>query len=195
MPTKKASSGRSAKKGAAKRASKKPAAKARKAKPVPDGYTTVTAHLVLDDCAGAIEFYKKAFGAKERMRMPGPGGKIVHAELQVGSSRIMVNDEMPPMPNQPGVFKSPKAAGAATSALFLYVPNVDKVFERAVQAGCTVRMPPTDMFWGDRFGQVMDPYGHGWGMATHTEDMTPKQMAKRQQEFFAKMQQGGGPPA
>jgi PhnB protein len=193
MPTKKAA-GRSAHKGAAKRAtSKKASAKARKAKPVPDGYSTVTAHIVVDDCAGAIEFYKKAFGAREKMRMPGPGGKIVHAELQVGSSRIMLNDEMPPMPNQPGVFKSPKAAGAATSALFLYVPNVDQTFQRAVSAGCTVRMPPEDMFWGDRFGQVMDPYGHGWGMATHKEDLTPSQIAKRQKEFFAKMQ-GGGPP-
>ena len=131
-------------------------------KPVPDGYHAVTPHLVLDDCAGAIELYARAFGAREILRMPGPGGKIVHAEIQVGDSRIMMSDEMPPMPGQPGVFKSPRSAGLSTAALFLYLPDVDAAFERALKAGCTVRMKVTDMFWGDRYGQVIDPFGHTW---------------------------------
>lgn len=173
-----------------KTAAKKAAPK--KAKPIPDGYHTVTPHLVLDDCARALDFYKGAFGAREILRMPGPGGKIVHAEIQVGDSRIMMNDEMPPMPGQPGVYRSPKAAGLATAAVFLYVKDVDAVFVRAVKAGCTVRQPPADMFWGDRYGQVIDPFGHTWGMATHKEDPTPAEMGRRQQEFFAKMSQGGG---
>jgi PhnB protein len=168
---------------------------AKKAKPIPEGYQTVTPHVVLDDCARAIDFYTKAFGAKERMRMPGPGGKIAHAEIKIGDSIVMMNDEMPSMPGQPGVYKSPKAAGFATAALFLYVKDVDAAFERAVKAGCTVRTPVTDMFWGDRWGQVIDPFGLTWGLATHKEDLTPKQMAKRQQEFMAKMQQGTRPSA
>jgi PhnB protein len=164
----------------------------RRASAVPAGFTTVNAHLVQDDCARAIEFYKKAFGAKEGLRMPGPGGKIVHAEVVIGSSRLMMSDEMDPMPGQPGVYKSPKSAGLNTGALFLYVPNVDKWFNRAVEAGCTVRSPLMDMFWGDRFGQVIDPFGHTWGMATHTEDVSPAEMKRRQQDFFAKMSAGGG---
>jgi PhnB protein len=159
--------------------------------PVPAGYHTVTAHLILDDCARAIDFYVKAFGAKETIRMSIPGGKIAHAEIKIGDSRIMMNDEMPPMrPGQPGVYKSPKAAGLATAGLFLYVKNVDQVFDRAVKAGCTARQAPTDMFWGDRFGEVIDPFGHTWAMATHVEDVSPAAMRKRQQEMMAKMGQG-----
>ena len=160
-------------------------------KPIPDGYHTITPHLVLDDCAQAIEFYKKAFGAEEILRMPGPNGKIVHSEIRIGDSAVMMNDEMPPMPGQPGSYKSPKSAGLSTAALFLYVHDVDSVFNRAVKAGCTVRSPVADMFWGDRYGQVIDPFGHTWAIATHKEDISPQDMAKRQQEFFAKMQQGG----
>jgi len=163
-----------------KKAARKPS---RRAKAVPAGYQTVTPHLVLDDCAKAIEYYKKAFGARELLRMPGPDGKIAHAEIRVGTSRVMMSDEMPSM-GQPGVYRSPKAAGLNTAALFLYVAGVDKWFDRAVKAGCTVRMPLTDMFWGDRYGQVIDPFGHTWGMATHLEDLTPKQMAARQKEAF-----------
>jgi PhnB protein len=172
---------------------KKPARRAaakRRAQAVPRGFSTVNAHIVQDDCARAIEFYKKAFGAREGLRMPGPGGKIVHAEVVIGASRLMMSDEMDPMPGQPGVYKSPKSAGLNTAALFLYVPNVDKWFERALAAGCTVRSPLMDMFWGDRFGQVIDPFGHTWGMATHTEDVSPAQMKRRQQEFFAQMSGG-----
>jgi PhnB protein len=174
---------------ATQRTTKRTATKGR-AKAVPAGFQTVNAHIVQDDCARAIEFYKKAFGAKEGLRMPGPGGKIVHAEVVIGSSRLMMSDEMDPMPGQPGVYKSPKSAGLNTAALFLYVPNVDKWFDRAVQAGCTVRSPLVDMFWGDRFGQVIDPFGHTWGMATHTDDVSPAEMRRRQQDFFAKMSAG-----
>jgi PhnB protein len=169
---------------------KKPAAKRRSA--IPAGYAGVTPHLVLDQCAQAIEFYKTAFGAKESLRMSGPGGKIAHAEIALAGSRVMMSDEMAPMPGQPGVYKSPKAAGFATGGLFLYLKDVDAAFDRAIQAGCTVRTPPTDMFWGDRFAQVIDPFGHTWGMGTRLYDLTPKQIAKRQQEFFAKMPTGPG---
>ena len=161
-------------------------------KPVPDGYHTITPHLVLDDCAKAIELYKRAFGAEEILRMPGPGSKIVHPEIRIGDSTVMMSDEMPPMSGQPGIYKSPKSAGLSTAALFLYVPDADSAFDRAVQAGCTVRSPVTDMFWGDRYGQVLDPFGHTWAIATHQEDVAPQDMAKRQQEFFARMQQSGG---
>ena len=157
-------------------------------KPIPEGYHTVTPHLVLSDCAQAIDFYTRAFGARETLRMPGPGGTIVHAEIRIGDSVVMVNDEMQPIPGQPGLFKSPNAAGLATAALFLYVEDVDAAFDRALKAGCTVRMPLENMFWGDRYGQVIDPFGVTWAMATHKEDLTPDQIATRQKEFFAKMQ-------
>lgn len=159
----------------------------RKTRAVPDEYQTITAHIVLDDCAKAIEFYGKAFGAKEALRMPGPGGKIIHSEVQVGTSRLMMSDEMPPMPGQPGAYKSPKSAGLSTAALFLYVDDVDKWFDRALKAGCTVRTPLMDMFWGDRFGQVIDPFGHTWGMATRTEDVSAAEMKRRQQAMLAQM--------
>jgi PhnB protein len=158
--------------------------------PVPEGYHTVTPHLVLNECARAIDFYEQAFGAQEVFRMPGPDGKVAHAEIRIGDSVVMLSDEMPPMPNQPITFKSPKAVGAATGGLFLYVQDVDSAFDRAVKAGCTVRMPVADMFWGDRYGQLVDPFGHGWALATHKEDLTPEQIQTRQEEFFAKMREG-----
>jgi PhnB protein len=161
---------------------------ARKAKPVPDGFHTVTPHVVLDDCAKAIDFYKKAFGAKEGVRHLVPGGKIAHAEIQVGDSKVMMGDEMPPMPGQAGVYKSPKSAGLSTAALYLYVKDCDAAFDRAVKAGCTIRQPVTDMFWGDRYGQVIDPFGLTWAIATHIEDVSPAEMKKRHQAFVAKMQ-------
>lgn len=160
---------------------------------IPSGYHTVTAYLVQDDCAKALEFYKGAFGARERMRMAGPDAKIAHAEIKIGSSIVMMSDEMRPMPGQPGTYKSPRAAGLSTCGLFLYVNDVDASFDRAVRAGCIVRQPLTDMFWGDRYGQVIDPFGHTWGMATHKEDVSPAEMARRQREMFAKMGGGGQP--
>jgi PhnB protein len=150
-------------------------------------------YLVQDDCARALAFYKEAFGARERMRMPGPDGKIAHAEIKVGDSIVMMADEMPPMPGQPGTYKAPRAAGLTTAGLFLYLNNVDAAFDRAVKAGCTVRQPVTDMFWGDRFGQLIDPFGHTWSMATHTEDVSPAEMGRRQREMLAKMGGGGQP--
>lgn len=173
------------------------AAKPRKSKApfVPRGFNTVTPHIVQQDCAKALEFYKAAFGARAGLLMSMPGGKIVHCEMFIGDSGVMMSDEMDPMPGQPGVFKAPGSAGLATGALFLYVKDVDALFGRAVGAGCTVRSPLMDMFWGDRFGQVIDPFGHTWGMATHTEDVPAKEMKRRHDAFLEQMKGGGAPPA
>lgn len=143
----------------------------KKVKPIPKGYHSVTPALNQADAAQTIDFCKKAFGAKQRMSMPAPGGKIAHAELQIGDSIIMLNDAMqePPQP----------------AALFLYVPDVDKTVAKAVKAGATVLMPVQDMFWGDRFGRVVDPSGNKWGIATHREDVSPKEMKKRAAAAFS----------
>lgn len=151
-------------------------------KAVPDGYHTVTASLTVKDGAAATDFYQRAFGAREIMRVNSPDGKIMHAEIQVGDSRVMLADEHPGMG-----CAAPVSVGQATGSLYLYVPDVDAAFQRAVAAGAKVVMPVTDMFWGDRFGAVDDPSGHRWGLATHVEDPTPEQMAHRQREFFASM--------
>ncbi len=145
-----------------------------KVKPVPDGYHTLTPYLVIRDAAKAIEFYEKAFGAKETFRMPGPGGKIMHAELQIGDSMLMLAEEMP----EYGA-KSPQALGGSPVNVFLYVEDADKVFNQAVAAGATVTMPLADQFWGDRYGKLADPFGHQWSVATHKEDVAPEEMAKR----------------
>jgi PhnB protein len=152
-------------------------------KPIPDGYHAVTPCLTVKGGAQAIEFYKKAFGATEHFRMPGPDGKsLMHAELKIGDSIVMLSDEQPSMG-----CKAPTSVGACTGYLFLYVKDVDAAFKRAVEAGAKVVMPPADMFWGDRFGQVDDPFGHRWGLGTHKEDVAPDEIAKRQQQFFASM--------
>lgn len=162
----------------------KPAQK--KAAPVPPQYRTVTAHLIVSPCSEAIAFYGKAFGAKALYSMPGPGGLIMHSEIKVGDAIVMLSDEQPPMkPGDPQTRKTPKNLGGTTAALMLYVKDTDKWFERAVAAGCTGVMPPMDMFWGDRYSQVEDPYGHVWAIATHLRDMTPKQMQKAMAEAFA----------
>ena len=141
-------------------------------KPVPDGMRTITPHLVCDGAAQAIDFYVKAFGAVELSRLPGPGGKLMHAMVRIGDSMLMLVDEFPEM----GA-KGPKALDGSPVTIHLYVEDVDAAFARAVAAGATVRMPLADMFWGDRYGQVQDPFGHLWSMATHQRDMTPEQMA------------------
>jgi PhnB protein len=164
---------------------KRPAAG--RVRPVPAGYHTVTPYLTVDDGARAIEFYVRAFGAREKERMPGPGGKIMHAELRLGDSVVMLSDEFPGMSTS----RSPKALGGTTGGLFLYVPDVDAAFKRAVEAGCKVLMPVTDMFWGDRFGKLEDPFGNQWGLATHKEDVPPKAMAGRAKAAMAQMGQGG----
>jgi PhnB protein len=146
----------------------------KKVRPIPKGYHAVTAALTQDDAAKTIEFCKKAFGAKVLMRMDGPGGKIMHAEVLIGDSIVMLND----------VMQEP----AEPAGLFLYVTDVDKTFARALKAGATALMPPQDMFWGDRFGRVQDPSGNRWGIATHREDVPPKEMKKRAATAFS----GGG---
>lgn len=143
-------------------------------KPVPEGFHTVTPHLVVRDAAKAIDFYVKAFGAEERYRMPGPGGVVMHAELSLGDSIIMLGEEAPQM----GAI-SPQTIGGSPVTLMIYVKDVDASFARADQAGCTVQMPPTDMFWGDRYGKLADPFGHQWAIATHKEDVAPDEMARR----------------
>ena len=153
-------------------------------KPIPDGYHTVTPYLVLDKAADAIEFYKRAFGANEMVRMNGPGGKIAHAELKVGDSMIMLSDEMPG-----SAARSPHSLGGTSAGVFLYVQDVDSFFNRATSAGAKVEMPLSNMFWGDRFGKLMDPFGHSWALATHIEDVAPAEMKTRMQEAMAKMGQ------
>jgi PhnB protein len=155
---------------------------AKNASPIPAGYHTITPYLTLDDCKRAIDFYKKAFGATEIMRMEAPGGKIGHAELKIGDSHIMMGDEMPMAGN-----KSPKTLGGTTSGVFLYVQDVDAAYKQAVDAGAKADQPPTDMFWGDRYGKLTDPFGHSWSMATHKEDVAPEEMQKRMQAEMAKM--------
>jgi len=152
----------------------------KKARAIPEGYHSVTPYLVLRQASDAIEFYKKAFGAAEIFRMPGPGGAIAHAEIRIGDSQIMMCEENPAMGAQ-----SPQTLGGSPANLFLYVEDVDAAYKRAVDAGATATMPPKDMFWGDRYGKLVDPYGHEWSIATHVEDVTPEQMAERAQAAFA----------
>ena len=157
---------------------------AAKVNPIPSGYHTATPYLTLNDCARAIDFYKHAFGAQEVVRMEAMPGKIGHAELKIGDSMIMMADEMPGM----GA-RSPQSLGGTTAAIFLYVTDVDASYKRAVDAGAKADIPPADMFWGDRYGKLTDPFGHSWSMATHKEDVSPAEMKKRMTEQSAKMAQ------
>jgi PhnB protein len=151
-----------------------------KVSPIPPGFHTVTPHLVIKGAGAAIDFYKKAFGAEEVMRMPGPDGQsVMHAEIKIGDSIVFLADEFPGMPA-----RSPKALGGTTVTITLYVADADKVFNQAVAAGATATMPPVDMFWGDRYGKVLDPFGHDWAIATHKEDVPPDEMAKRAAAAF-----------
>jgi PhnB protein len=170
---------------------RRPAPAAKKAPPkrvppIPAGYHSVTPYLTVNDGARALDFYQRAFGARETERMPGPGGKIMHAEFRIGDSIVMLSDEFPGM----STAKAPTSLGGTTGSLMLYVPDVDAAFKRAVDAGCTALMPPTDMFWGDRFGKLRDPFGNEWGMATHKEDVPPKQMAERAKAAMAQIGSG-----
>jgi PhnB protein len=148
-------------------------------KPIPDGYRSVTPYLVVDDGAKALEFYKKAFGAKELMRLPGPDGKIAHAEIQIGDSIVMMADEAPAR----GA-RSAKSIGGSPIGLMVYVPDVDAQFKQAVAAGATVVMPVADQFYGDRNGTVSDPFGLKWTLGTHKEDVSPEEMKKRMQAMM-----------
>ncbi len=140
-------------------------------KPVPEGMRTVTPHLTCGGAADAIEFYKRAFGAVELTRLPGPGGKLLHAMIRIGDSNVMLVDEFPAH----GSF-GPKAMKGSPVTLHLYVDDVDAVFRRAVDAGAKVTMPVADMFWGDRYGRLEDPFGHQWSVATHVRDVKPEEM-------------------
>ena len=144
------------------------------AKPIPEGYHTVTPHLVIKGASKAIEFYKKAFGAEEVFRMPGPGDQVMHAEIRIGDSHVMLADEFP----QYGAV-GPKPGEPTSVNIHLYVTDVDAVFDRAVKAGAQVTMPVTDMFWGDRYGKLKDPFGHQWSVATHKEDLSPEEIGER----------------
>jgi len=149
-------------------------------KAIPEGYHTATPYLVVRNAAQAIEFYKKAFEAQEIMRFTLPDGKISHAELKIGDSVIFVADESPQMPT-----KSPQTLGGCSSGVMLYVEDVDKTYGQAIDAGGKTQMPVADMFWGDRYGTLVDPYGHAWSVATHKEDIAPGEMEKRAQAFYA----------
>ena len=160
---------------------------AQNVKAIPDGYHTVTPGLIQKDTKKAIEFYKKAFGAEVLMSMPTPDGRVMHAEIKIGDSILFVSDEFPEWSADT---KSPQTLGAVTGTVFLYVQDTDAAFKRAVDAGAKPLMPPADMFWGDRFGKVVDPFGHHWGMATHKEDLTPQQMDVKRREWEKQMAQG-----
>jgi len=136
-------------------------------KPIPDGMHSLTPHLICADAAAAIDFYRKAFNAIETSRLPGPNGKLMHAAVRIGDSALMLVDEMP----QWGAL-GPKARGGSSVTIHLYVPNVDATVAQAVAAGAKVTMPASDMFWGDRYGQLEDPFGHLWSIATHTRDLS-----------------------
>jgi PhnB protein len=150
-------------------------------KPIPDGYHA-TPYLAVDNAAKAIEYYKKAFGANERVRMNTPDGKIGHAELEIGDSLIMLADPFPQ-----ATTRSPKELGGTSASVFMYVEDVDAVVKRAVDQGATVTMEVADQFWGDRFGSVTDPFGHSWSIATHVEDVSPEEVAERAKEAMAAM--------
>jgi PhnB protein len=142
-----------------------------KVDPIPKGMTAVTPHLIVAGAADAIEFYKKAFGAVEEARIPGPDGKLMHAAVSFGGATIMLVDEMP----QWGAL-GPKALKGSPVTIHLYTDDADALFARAVKAGATVKMPLEDAFWGDRYGKIVDPFGHEWSIATHMRDVSPKEM-------------------
>lgn len=155
------------------------------AKPIPEGFHSVTPSLTVRGASQAIDFYKKALGAQELVRMPGPDGTIMHAELKIGDSIIFISDEAPGR----GVNKSPQTLGGCTGSLNIYVANVDETFKQAIAAGGKETMPVADQFWGDRYGSFVDPFGHTWGVGTHKEDLNAQQMQERMQAFFKSMAQ------
>jgi PhnB protein len=148
-------------------------------KPIPDGYHTATPYLVITNAGNAIEFYKEAFGATECMRLATSGGKVMHAEIKIGDSPIMLCDECPD-----SNALSPQTIGGTPVSIVLYVEDVDTVVKRAVAAGAKLLMPVADQFWGDRCGTVADPFGHKWTVATHTEDVSPEEINTRAKALF-----------
>ena len=150
--------------------------------PIPEGYRTLTTYLTVENGADAIDYYKDVFGAKERIRMEAPDGKIGHAELEIGDSLLMLSDAFPGATSRP-----PTELGGTTAGAFMYVEDVDAVVKRAVESGATVTMEIADQFWGDRFGSITDPFGHSWSIATHVEDVPPEEMAERAKAAMAEM--------
>jgi PhnB protein len=148
---------------------------------VPTGFHTITPSIVCKDAARALQFYKAAFGAVERVCMTSPDGKLSHAELQIGDSIIFMGDEFP------GMTAAPPQDSLPSASLYLYVEDADSLFNQAVSAGCQSTMPVTTMFWGDRYGKVVDPFGHHWGLATHVEDVSEEEMGRRAAEWMAQM--------
>ena len=150
--------------------------------PIPEGLHTVTPHLVVKGASQAIEFYKRAFGAEEIKRLPGPDGKsLIHAELKIGNSRLLLVDEFPEMD-----CRGPRSVGGSPVSIHMFVDDVDAAFDKALAAGAEVRMPLADQFWGDRYGVLTDPFGHIWSIvATHREDLTPQEIGKRAQTAFS----------
>lgn len=155
-------------------------------RPIPEGFRSVTPHLVCEGAARALDFYRDCFGAVEVARMPGPGGKIMHAEMRIGDSIVMLCDDFPEF-GSPG----PLALGGSTVVIHLYVPDADAVWERAMAAGAKPLMPLGDAFWGDRYGQLVDPFGHRWAIATHIRDMTPREI---EEAMAREMPAGCGTP-
>jgi uncharacterized glyoxalase superfamily protein PhnB len=152
--------------------------------PVREGHHTITPHLVIKGAAKALDFYKKAFGAQEITRKAMPDGRLMHAEIKIGDSYVMLADSFPEMG---GPCRSPDELSGTGVVLNLYGPDCDKVFNQAVAAGATVRMPLQDMFWGDRYGQIVDPFGHCWAIGTHKEDLSPEEIDKRANATMAHM--------
>ncbi len=145
--------------------------------PIPRGYHTATPYLSVRNAAQALEFYKRAFGAEEVMRMNGPQGTVSHAEIKIGDSIVMIAEE-----SASNGLRSPQSLGGSTVSIFLYLNDVDATFKQAVSAGAKSQQPLADMFWGDRYGRLTDPFGHSWSLATHIEDVAPEEMQRRAQE-------------
>jgi PhnB protein len=152
-------------------------------KAIPEGYQSLTPMFIFKDAGKAIDFYKRAFGAEERFVMPGPDGKgVMHAEVRIGTSVIMMGEENSDCPS-----KSAETTGGSPVSFYIYLENVDEAFKRAVEAGSRIQMPVEDMFWGDRMGTVLDPFGYSWSLASHTRDLTLEEIQKGAQDMFAKM--------
>jgi PhnB protein len=163
-------------------------AAARRVTPIPPEYHTITPFLTCRNTTEAIAFYKAAFGAREKVRMVGPDGQsVIHAELQIGDSRFMLGDESPAM----GA-KSPQTLGGSSAGLMLYVTDVDKAYAKAVAAGATAGMPPANMFWGDRYGTLVDPFGHRWSLGMRFEILSPREMARRGKEWMQQQAAAAG---
>ena len=152
-------------------------------KAIPEGYQSLTPMFIFKDAGKAIDFYNRAFGAEVRFVMPGPDGKgVMHAEVRIGTSIIMMGEENSDCPN-----KSAETTGGSPVSFYIYLENVDEAFKRAVEAGSRIQMPVEDMFWGDRMGTVLDPFGYSWSLASHTKDLTPEEIQKGARAMFAKM--------